>query len=619
MMDLSAVKSVAIHPAIGIARVGNSPDQYFLAPEIPGTPPHDADEFRDPQQRIKRQVVRFRLFGLDADGQVLGEITAAEADITWSVHIANTKPAWFRFDEALDIPVTEGNVPQTPAMASMQRNRDIRGEARRKLRIDPGPRRIAGRNTNHAGDNQRYAFAGSIFSHSVYLGELRTDDAGRLLCFGGRGASGSWNGSPLTPNEFANNDGWYDDVADGPVDATVRIGARRLRATGAWLIIAPPDYAPGIQAIVSGHDLVMQAAAQHWPDCVPRRPSFSRHIYPLLARMTAYQWVNRGFCEMFGWGSPLDFNDAALVAKLASRGDDTRPLRASIARRFRDPNAHVAQVDAWPPVYGDAMRINPTGTEPLQFLSVLPMQFHWLTCWADGDFTADWPPRKHSHVTPAGLDQAALENATGGPFHPGAEFTWPMRHPMLYSAPNRIKRRRGPEPDWGEQLTSSMALRKGGVLDGAGPGDITRWMACPWQADTSSCLSAYSIWGGQYLPTFWPARVPNDVLTEEDWQRIANARLSPAERLQALDPANRAKWLRGIVYPEGGDLTHAHDGRQAFIDDGWWHVGIVVRRDGPKQPPLFPPDIWVETHRTPPPAPTGEKVPLAHYLPTTRR
>ena len=618
-MDLAAVTSVAIHPAIGIARVGNSPDTYFLAPEIPGTPAADRDEFRDPQQRIKRQVARFRVFGLDARGHVLGEITAAHADIAWSVHVANTKAAWFRFDTALDIPVTEGKVPQTPAMASMQRNQSVKGRDRSKLRIDPGVRRITGCNTNAAGSEQRYAFTGSIFTQQVYLGELRTDEAGRLLCFGGRGVSGPWNDSPLTPGEFANNDGWYDDVADGPVDARVRINGRTLRATGAWLVVAPPDYAPGIQAIVSGYDLVLQAAARQWPECLPQRPSFSRHIYPLLARMTAYQWVNRGFCETFGWGSPLDFSDASLIAMLASHDEARRSLRASIARRFRDPSARVVQVDAWPAVYGDNMRINPAGTEPLQFMSVLPMQFDWLNRWADGDFDADWPPHVRREVTAAGLDQAALENATGGPFHPGAEFTWPMRHPMLYSAPFRIKRRRGDEPDWGEQLTSSKVLAKGGVLDGSGPGDITRWMACPWQADTSSCLSAYSVWGGQYLPTFWPARVPNDVLTEEDWKRIADAKLTTAERLRALDPVNRAKWLRGIVYPETGNATQIHDGRQAFIDDGWWHVGIVVRRDGPKEPPLFPPDIWVETHRAPPRAPAGEAMPLHHYLPKTRR
>jgi L-Lysine epsilon oxidase N-terminal/L-lysine epsilon oxidase C-terminal domain len=603
-MDLAAIQTIAIHPAIGIARVGNSPDKYFIGAEIPGSPPIDDSEFRDAAQKIKRQVARFRLFGLDAKGKVVGEITAADADaITWSVHIANTKAEWFRFDEALDIPATKGTAPGATALASNRRNASITGNDRARLRIDPGARTISGRNTNADGSDPRYAFdTGRIFDTQVYLGELRTDDAGRLLCFGGRGHSGSWDKRPLTPGEFANNDGWYDDVADGTVDAEVRIGGRSIEVTGAWVVVAPPDYAPGIQAAVTGYDLLLQAAIDKWPKCAPKRPVFSRHIYPLLSRLSAYQWANRGFYETFGWGSPLDFSDHALARRLASRSAASRPLREAVFHRFRNPKASLVEADAWPAVYGDAMALNPTGREPMQYMSVLRMQHAWLAQWANGDFIGSLPtgPKAWIAMSPAeqalGLDEAALENTIGGPFHPGAEFTWPMRMPILYSAPFRIKRRGGPEPDWGDQITSSMAARQGGILDGANPGDITRWMALPWQADTSSCLSGYNISFGQYLPTFWPARVPNDVLTEEDYQAVMNSALPEDQRVAAFGPDHRMKWLRGIVYMST-DPTKRTDGRQAFIDDGWWQVGIVTHRPGPAGSPLFPRDLWVETHR----------------------
>ena len=42
----------AIHPAIGIARVGNSPDEYYFGPEIPGGLPIAPDE-------ITRAVLTF--------------------------------------------------------------------------------------------------------------------------------------------------------------------------------------------------------------------------------------------------------------------------------------------------------------------------------------------------------------------------------------------------------------------------------------------------------------------------------------------------------------------------------------------------------------------------------
>ena len=45
-------------------------------------------------------------------------------------------------------------------------------------------------------------------------------------------------------------------------------------------------------------------------------------------------------------------------------------------------------------------------------------------------------------------------------------------------------------------------------------------MAVPWQTDTSSCLSRYKHDVDGYLPTFWPARVPNDVLDLESYQAV---------------------------------------------------------------------------------------------------
>ena len=70
----------------------------------------------------------------------------------------------------------------------------------------------------------------------------------------------------------------------------------------------------------------------------------------------------------------------------------------------------------------------------------------------------------------AGLDRGVLDHTIGGPFHPGAEFTWPMRQPMLYDAPFRVKRRQGPAPDLPLQITSEVALASGGPLDGSGAG-----------------------------------------------------------------------------------------------------------------------------------------------------
>ena len=54
------IESVAIYPSIGVARVGNSPDEFFFGPEVPGAEPIDPERFRDRKGRIKRQAARFR-------------------------------------------------------------------------------------------------------------------------------------------------------------------------------------------------------------------------------------------------------------------------------------------------------------------------------------------------------------------------------------------------------------------------------------------------------------------------------------------------------------------------------------------------------------------------------
>ena len=79
-------------------------------------------------------------------------------------------------------------------------------------------------------------------------------------------------------------------------------------------------------------------------------------------------------------------------------------------------------------------------------------------------------------------------------------------------------------------LDSATALAPAG-LDGSGPRDVSRWMAVPWQTDTSSCLFAYIGWQeGVYQPTFWPVRVPNNVLTADQYETVMNARKPYSER-----------------------------------------------------------------------------------------
>ena len=65
-MSSTEIVSCCIHPGIGIARLGNSPNEFFIGPEAPGLTPFPTNGFKDASGCIKRQVARFRVYGLNA-------------------------------------------------------------------------------------------------------------------------------------------------------------------------------------------------------------------------------------------------------------------------------------------------------------------------------------------------------------------------------------------------------------------------------------------------------------------------------------------------------------------------------------------------------------------------
>ncbi|MEM8908942.1 MAG: LodA/GoxA family CTQ-dependent oxidase [Bacteroidota bacterium] len=620
-MDFSKVQSLAIYPAIGIARVGNSPKEYFIGPTIPGQHPQDPDHFRDAEGRIKRQGAQFFIFALDANGEILGELNDSHGvQIDWRVDIANKKAAWYNFDLAFDIPAANGAydmdgnaTPNGLPLLSQQRNLNYTGADRKKLMIEPRARHITGVNTNADGD--KYHFDdGKINGQNVYLGELRTDELGRLIFLGGRGHSAAFEedaaGNPVPLTTFANNQGWHDDTSDGPVDAKVTLpDGRTLNAEGAWVLTAPPNYAVGVQAFSTGYDLLLNVAQSFEGNNPFRQPDteFFRDVYPMLQHLSINQWVNAGVSREFGWGSALDFNNTTLIDRLSDASEAARPFRQNIFNSFRNPDFQNMQPALWPPLYGDAITFNINSTDPYNWFAVTPLQYRHLMAWAEGHFSVgplptfrtweDRSPTEQAH----GLTEAALEETLGGPFHPGCEFTWPMRHAMVYHAPFRIKRRNNAQEDFGIALNPAIALGEGGPLDGSTPGDLTKWMATPWQSDTSSCLSAYRTYSGEYLPTFWPARVPNDVLTQEDFAIIENS-TDDNERVAAFNPDRRKKWLRGFIYNNqgqivgGSSISERMKGVEKFTKE-WYKIGIILKQELQQSAPLFPKEVWVETGR----------------------
>lgn len=425
-----------IHPALGIARVGNSPDDFFIGPERPGEIPEPPGGFKDSQCRVKRQAARFRVFAHHDDG-TSEEVTDAAAEITWTVHLVNRKAA--------------------------NPGRGNTGSAA-ELTIDPGERTLSAPNQRQRFDTGVIRFPGQA-AVTVPLGEVRSDNQGRLLVLGGFGRSASPSGQGI--GDFWGNPEWYDDVADGPVRATLRLRTSNttVAADGAWVIVAPPKFAPHQDSVISLYDrlLPVMVMAGHVPE--PTTTSYTQDVYPILERARATRFV-QDVHDAHAWPDPVY----------------APGLRQAIFARLASPGGGG----------GNMPRLNAEDGR------LTPIQYAHLQRWKDGLFAQDWPgapPPPLPTITPAALDRAALEACVGGGFYPGIEAGGrsPAERPILDPAHYREAFR----------LDHSVVQ----------PGALSYTMALPWQADFYAC--------GQ---SWWPAARPNEVLpqgtsTPQAWAR----------------------------------------------------------------------------------------------------
>ena len=575
------IVQAAIYPAIGVARVGGSETEWFVGPEVPDPAPELQHGFyRDAQHRLKRQAARFRIYGLNARGGIVRELTPANAQIAWKVTLANHKSSWYGFQLAQDIPEAASAPPTTLRNAAVA--------DRSQLSITPSPQTVAGANAAPKRFDD-----GKFMGKDVYLGEIHTDEAGRLIVLGGHGKAASYDGSRAIT--FANNEGWHDDTSDGPVTAHVVFDGVELSVAPAWVVVAPPNYGPNRKSVRTMWDLMRDVAIKAGWLAMPARPSFTHDILPVFERLAGLQWVNAGFASGFGWQGLVDLVSPQALERLSSASPAQQGFRRAIARQFRNDAIDGASAKPWPWLYGDAMAV-PAVDTPRQNTMLSDTQLQMLSEWAEGNFIEDWEPGRQR---PSSIDdvplaergdtltRAALEFCLADAFHPGCEMTWPVRTSTMYMAPFRFAHAKdgwiAPAP--GNTFTSDSITIPNGPLCGQQAGGITRWMAVPWHTDTASCLSGYDKSYDPYVPSFWPARVPNQVLTRENYKIVMDEGKPLGERLAAF--ANRAAWIE----PLGAtSYTDQINNMIRHFD----HLGVVQVCEGPSDQRNFPAQIEVE-------------------------
>jgi len=651
------IKSIRIHPGMGLARVGNS-DEFYIGPEAPGIvvdpggsngPGPNGGTYRDSKARLKRQAQRYRVYAYDENDKVVAELTS-DSDLVksmrWRVHVRNMKAANYAFQGPyLFDPDKLRNPSIQPGKKPTERD---------QLIIDAGVHTIS------SGQTGPVAMKGDIFTgvgkvslpgelryegftpkdpskavevtykgaKDIELGQLHLDSQSRLLFVPGPGKSecvttpkvalsnpsatvnppnGPQNGeNPLT-NQFSyfNVPGWWDDTCGGEIDVTVTLkdgtvlstrddvrvetdeGTRNPRA-GAWIVTAPPKFAPHMYHVVSILDRVYEAFPEAYP-YAGQKTNFYRDIYPIFAEAVNYGWVSAEAAGVtpetkgaaHGPGQAGDLLSAEYLASLADPLEKSKPIRQMIYGLMRHaPGKRGRLVDSLLPAppqrptswkseefkrTEDASRMPKlwgSGGKPLQnqqlgnhlpeqFLSLTDWQLNHLKNWADGDFEVgalqEPVPLEKLPLAeqPHALDSSALEPTIGGGFHPGIEFPYLILYRDYFAEAFRVGK------------------------DNA-PGSLAAYMSSPWQGDFWSCNMAW--WPVQRPDVVFEYDERNHSRTYKEWFRGYDA---DGEPLSSTDGYNQMAyaWSKlGMVLP-----VKTKDG--SFLKDGGATVFVEQERD----------------------------------------
>ncbi|NER36032.1 MAG: hypothetical protein F6J93_18955 [Oscillatoria sp. SIO1A7] len=668
-----------IHPAIGVARVGNHDDEFFLAPnEIGGLPINcDANgnetggavsEFKV-GGKIKRQGQKFRVYKYDDTGNAtevdLSDSTQVES-VTWTVRLANKKAVWYEYSELLgNLLLGENNSYQNQNVP--RRNDDV--SDRQTLIIDSGEVQITGTEAqkelndqvpgSHFPNPDEFDFPGkpddnygTLFTK---IGDLKTDSQGNLIVLGGHGDS--WG---LTELEgYGGGNYWFDDISDGSVTCEFTPVGGTAQKLQAWVIVGPPDFAPEISNISSWDDTAFDVAVREF-DLVPemylkgQRPlgflgipgwnpdfmaSYERDILPIINRISGYHWV-ANVQSMIAFSSNIfDFSDPS---------DDNKPNRQKYFSYFRQPESKevVANGNPPPPYSAPSVQTNlfsgqTNGSQPYtgiplmplnsgsnsvseanikKFLTLTETQYFLLYQWSEGKFyKGETPTDNHGNVVAeyplCPEDSASIGNVVGLPQCPGIEVTWTTQNQAIYEV-NQI----------GQSNKSQIEIKQAVVSGSLGdenrdecattyqscePGDLTKRMAIPWQADFYNCTYQLVNYtdpdtnkveeGGESVPLrpnyfayWWPPQAPWDVLN--GLNLIANQHEHRAATIEKDSYDNeKAGWqmnyFRGI------------NSYSQMVNLGWASLAFIrnvgedeqIGENGPKSSELFP--YFVETER----------------------
>jgi hypothetical protein len=650
MSDTIDHKKIAwcqIYPGLGIARLGNSPDDFFIGPETPGQPASPIGGFKDAAGRIKRQAARFRIYAYDAQGAVLGELTAADANIVWSVHLTNRKAEYMtfrgRFWQSQYPNFYKYNPDETPL-----RNQEIMDPAERAkvLVIDPGPRSIK------AGDEPVEFDGGTIgplpYSDipvpatgsdplsgtrngwwncaeksqllepvrmsgkaEVPLGTLRVDAEGRLLVLGGYGNTDTLIpnndiGRLMTNDYYANNDYWHDDTSDGPVTATVTVDGHDVPVKDkAWVLVVPPKFVPFAECLTTLYDTAMETWEKSHSGSLPERPvSFTTHIYPILRRLAGYTWLNATATQHHGPNTNNYFADvhSPLFALLSSNtGEDAARERRRIFERLRPPGLVAETPDAadteesskfakyifMPQMSGDGGEPTTVDDTPG---SPLDQVFDCKTgqSWPETQPTTQPGGNYITWLTLSERQYGDMKLWAEGKFATdwkGVPQPVPLEKLPLADQPDALSRA-ALEPCVGAPFFPGIEITYIAIRPDTWSGPCRVKQSFRPGDITSHMALPWQSDFSECATNWWPTARPDDVVSQESFEDLLRQHPPGDEGALGRLLATRVPWARGI--------PTSSPGRDNAMVKAWSHFGFVVPREaGPGQ------IAYVETERSP--------------------
>jgi hypothetical protein len=494
-------------------------------------------------------------------------LTVRIDDIRWTAYLANKKATWYEFQE------TAGE--HGYAANHVLRNAGITNtNDRQALIIDPGPRTVSfmatkQRRASFANDGPPASFPPELLPHSIAsLGDLvctQHDNRNRLLVLGGFGNSGSMQqgfGNPKIET-YANNDGWFDDVSDGPV--TARFVCTLMAIDGhpappgatapapavddpAWVIVGYPRYVPEITDIVTMDDLVFDLGVREFaavpylygqppfdaattaPSDLGRwrrvaqwnreyRPYFYRDIWPILSRPNDYALVMDR--DAFFGGSPHDpgpggnFDETELsIAPFEGENPAERERRRA-KRQFlfnvlRKPGQENQLLTAASGRDGAGLFLMPllagdnplSNTAPAKFFHLTETMLFLLGQWAAGLFINE----KTEGIDPGPMLKGPGRALDRGVLSTGLGGAFCPGGEASWIMRNPAIYAASYRIHPADPTFGALSQPPASLADGLEPGDLTKYGGVPWQSDFNECTNqtidvTYWAWNNLDLDT----------------------------------------------------------------------------------------------------------------------